>query len=70
MIFNERSHYSQGSNICGRGWKDRIKTLDKTINHTDSNLVLKVTSTLNQGATDESFGLSDIKIAYCDAGTC
>jgi len=37
-----------------------------TLAHSASTLRIKFSSSLNQGDIDESFGLSDLKIFYCD----
>jgi len=54
-----------GEQICGIGNKDRSKTIKTSFAHTDNTLILKVTSTLNEAANNESFGFNDVVIKSC-----
>jgi len=63
---NERFLHSTGKNICGGAWKDRSKVLTKSFNHKSDTLNIKVYSTLNEAATNESFGFNDIVITTCN----
>ena len=51
---------------CGRSgefYKDQIKTVTSTpAAHTDSNLVLMITTNINEAASEESFGFNNIQI--------
>lgn len=44
-----------------------MNKVDVIAPHTGDSIIVKITSTLNQGYTDESWGFSDIKIAALDA---
>jgi hypothetical protein len=55
----------EGSQTCGAqyGWHERDVLVGPiALSHTASTLTLRVTSTLDQGADDESFGISDVLI--------
>ena len=55
----------EGSQTCGAqyGWHEReFQVGPLAVPHTASTLTLRVTSTLNQGAADESYGISDVLI--------
>ena len=64
-IIKEQFHYSKGKNICGTGYGDRMRKLKISFAHTDDLLILKVTSTLNEAANNESFGFNDVVIKSC-----
>eukprot|EP00760_Papus_ankaliazontas_P016101 PhM_4_TR16759/c0_g1_i2/m.26587 len=55
---------------CGRSdHNDCLINLDFAVAHSSTTLALSITSTLNQAANDESWGLLDYKIAYTTDGT-
>lgn len=58
---------------CGKGrWTDRIEDLKYSFNHKPEVLNLEITSTLNQGSHDESFGFNNVEIFVCndEEGDC
>jgi hypothetical protein len=62
---NQNNHSNAYSEVCGwnRGDNssyDSLWTIDDVLSHTAGDLELIAGSTLNQGATDESFGIDDV----------
>ncbi|MCO4774311.1 MAG: proprotein convertase P-domain-containing protein, partial [Deltaproteobacteria bacterium] len=53
---------NSGSNVCGGGWKDRSTYIDQSVTHTATTLFYSAGSNLNQGDTDESFGVDDVEV--------
>jgi len=63
--------HTTGSNICGwAGYKDRSSILEAAFDHTALEMELMFTSTLNEHNKNESFGLKNLEVAYCDIGDC
>jgi hypothetical protein len=59
----EFHHEDVSTNSCGQNWKDHgPQAVDETQAHTAANVTVRATSTLNQGADDESFGLDNVRI--------
>ena len=57
------SFNSGGTNICGGGWGDRwLQAVTQAPAHTANTMLLTVTSTLNQDANDESFGVDNVSV--------
>lgn len=55
--------YNAPSNVCGGNWDDHgPQAVDETRAHTAANVTVRVTSSINQGAYDESFGLDNVRI--------
>ena len=64
-LWSENLYYYDGSEVCGwnRGWSgsyDDLHEISETTAHTASSLELVAGSTLNQDASDESFGIDDV----------
>ena len=64
---NQNNHSAAYSEVCGWnrgtvGSYDSSWTVDATLAHTAGDLELVAGSTLDQGATDESFGLDDVAL--------
>ncbi|MEW5761099.1 MAG: hypothetical protein AB1779_10085, partial [Candidatus Thermoplasmatota archaeon] len=61
-----RAHTYGGTHICGGGFGELpgvgYGTTTITVNHPGGNAVIKFDSTLNQGASDESWGVDEINI--------
>lgn len=65
--------HSESTNICGAGvdaWKDTIEQIDATFPHNNPNMQILMTTTLNQAAADESWGIRDfyVFVEKCPAG--
>jgi hypothetical protein len=63
----QNNHSNAYSEVCGwnrghNGSYDSSWTVDDTLSHTASDLELIAGSTLDQGATDESFGIDDVMV--------
>jgi len=55
--------------LCGAGptnWKENFFSVDLILEHSDPAVDIVITTTLNQGAGDESWGISDFKLSYLD----
>lgn len=51
------------SNLCGAGWWDvGRRNVSGAVPHSTNSLDVNFTSTLNQGADDESFGVDDVRV--------
>lgn len=62
-LFSQSINYTQGpSNQCGSSWPELTVPVDLTISHTANTLTVLATSTLDQAASDESFGIDDVLI--------
>ena len=61
-IWTQSFSHSTGANVCGAGWGEREAVVSVDVPHTADLLVLRVTTTLDQGATDESWGVSDVAV--------
>lgn len=68
--------WNQGTNLCGWEGQERftelIKNVDVTFVHTSPTANVRITSTLNQAASDESWGIRDFQISIeaCEAPNC
>jgi hypothetical protein len=61
-IFND-AFTMGGSNTCGGIWADRgLQSVLGTPAHTLNTMTLTITSTLSQGASDESFGVDNVLV--------
>ncbi len=63
--WSQNNHSTSYSEVCGwdRGYYgsyDSLHTVSEIFTHSDDDMTLIVGSTLNQGATDESFGISEV----------
>jgi len=56
------------ANACGVGgnWREDIVDVDVTVDHTAGSLAVVISSTLNQPANDESWGVRNILIYTLD----
>ena len=57
-----RSYSQQSSNACNSGYRDGIETIRFGFNHTASTLRLILTSTLNEDASNEAWGVCDFNV--------
>jgi len=64
----EKFLYSIGTNICGGAWKDRYKYVRVTFDHSNPSLILNFSSNMNENPKNESFGLAELDVIYCDSG--
>ncbi|MCA9601776.1 MAG: hypothetical protein KC417_07125, partial [Myxococcales bacterium] len=49
--------------VCGGAWNDHgARPVDLTVANTGATVQVSATSTLNQGATDESFGVDNVRV--------
>ena len=75
-IWSRAFSVGDGSQHCGQvnGWDERdVRVGPVTVVHSADTLTLRVTSTLNQDAADESFAISDVLLdvhSSCLRGTC
>jgi hypothetical protein len=70
-VFAKQFAITENSNICGvDSWKDAMDYIDVTFPHNSPNLQILITTTLNQDASDESWGIRDffVFIEKCPAG--
>jgi len=71
QCFNKVLHYSRGVNVCGNGnggFKDeKIKVTCKGTLSKAGPLTVRVYTTLNQDAKDESFGIDNVVVTYSGA---
>jgi hypothetical protein len=62
-----RAHTTSGDQICGGSWGDSVGLnygmTYVVVNHTGGDATLKFDSTLDQGATDESWGVNNISVS-------
>jgi hypothetical protein len=66
MLYNRRHRFS-GSNRCGGGWGDSTglgwgTIAHGNIMHAGGNMYLQWWSTVDQGSTDESFGINNVRV--------
>jgi hypothetical protein len=64
-IFNQPYNHQNipAVNRCGGGWQDYgPQAVTGTVAHTTNTVLLEVTSTLDQGPTDESFGVDNVYV--------
>jgi hypothetical protein len=66
-VWSQNLYYYEGSEVCGwnRGWNgsyDELHAISEVTGHTGSTLTVEAGSTLNQVATDESFGIDDVLV--------
>lgn len=52
-----------GSNRCGADWNDLMRAVSATVPHSAATLTVRVTTTLDQGARDEAWGVSDLAVS-------
>ena len=57
-----------GKQMCGRGDHDVLEHIDVTVDHTSDYVVLRVKTTLDQSASDESFGIDDVRVITSKTG--
>jgi hypothetical protein len=75
-IWSRAFAVGEGSQHCGQvnGWDERdVRVGPVTVVHSADTLALRVTSTLNQDAADESFAISDVLLevhSSCLRGVC
>lgn len=56
-------HRNYTGNICGGSWADvGVQAVNIQAEHTGTTVTIRITSTLNQGASDESFGADNITV--------
>jgi hypothetical protein len=59
----EFQYYNAQSNVCGDHWNDHgPQAVDETRAHTAASVTVRVTSSIDQNAYDESFGLDNVRI--------
>lgn len=59
----EFQFYNASSNVCGGNWNDHgPQAVDETQAHTAANISVRISSSINQEAYDESFGLDNVRI--------
>jgi len=62
-----RAHTHGGNQVCGGSWGDsnglNYDMVYVTVNHTGGNATLRFDSTLDQGGTDESWGVDNISVS-------
>eukprot|EP00164_Ancoracysta_twista_P000778 GFYU01001022.1.p1 GENE.GFYU01001022.1~~GFYU01001022.1.p1 ORF type:complete len:1352 (-),score=396.68 GFYU01001022.1:117-3695(-) len=69
-VYNHKLHSNSGQNVCGqmhKGWNEYAVSFSRTIAHMRDSLHVRITSTLNQGAKDESWGLQNLVISVSTA---
>ena len=64
-LWSSSLYYYEGSEVCGwnRGWSgsyDERHALSEAGAHTGTSILFAATSTLDQGPSDESFGIDDV----------
>ena len=68
LCFNKVLHYSKGTNVCGHGHsgfkEEKIKVTCKGTLSKAGNLAVRVWTSLNQDAKDESFGIDNVVVTY------
>jgi hypothetical protein len=64
QVWNKVGQYSAGSSVCGvmNGWLEEKWPVDVTLSHVAASTVVVVSSTLNQTANDESFGIDNVEV--------
>lgn len=71
LVKNENFQYSTGtSNVCGSGWNDQYFDVHLDIGHVSDSAHVYFAATINQGATDESWGFSDFVVTYFTNREC
>lgn len=61
--------HNEGTNLCGASpsnWKENFFPVDIIVEHSGTSAQIRLQTTLNQGAGDESWGFSDFKLSYLD----
>ena len=53
---------TEGTNECGRGSPDMVIRISEEVEHTAETATLRITTTLDQGPGDESFGIDNVRI--------
>lgn len=62
-VWQQTWNASEGIHLCGSGnYVDRRADIDATLDHTQDTLQLMGTANLNDGASDESFGMDDLEV--------
>ena len=51
-----------GHQECGRGSPELVQEISEDVDHTGHSAVLRVTTTLDQGASDESFAIDNVRL--------
>jgi len=64
IVYNTTWNYAtqSSSNTCQSAWGDGYKTVTFGFNHSAPNLILAITSTLNEPSTNEAWGICDFII--------
>lgn len=55
---------NNGTGLCGAGFRDEIRVVNYTADHTDCDAVLRFTGIFDQIANDESWGISELLVEY------
>lgn len=56
---------------CGKGkWKDRKRLIRHKFAHTSRKLTVKISTNLNEGGDNESFGFSNLRLTMWCTGVC
>jgi hypothetical protein len=62
-VFSQAIAYTEGpSNQCGTSWPELSIPVVETVTSSNNTLNLRVTSTLDQAADDEAFGVDNVRI--------
>ncbi|MEY4514252.1 MAG: hypothetical protein RLZZ450_6374 [Pseudomonadota bacterium] len=62
-VYNTQFTYGGTTDLCGGGWNDRgPQPVSSQAAHTTNSLLLQISSTLDQGTADESFGVDDVRV--------
>lgn len=67
ILVHKQAFRNQGFkvSVCGaanKGWNEEVEDVQISLDHTAPNAVVKITTTLNQAANDESWGIRDFEI--------
>jgi len=63
LVFEQAFSYTQGTDQCGNpGWYELAAPVTAQRAHTAASVALNVTSTLDQAASDEAFGIDNVRI--------
>lgn len=61
LVYDVAFPFGGGTNLCGAGWNDYgLRAVVATLPHTANSVVVTVTSNLNEGAGNESFGVDNV----------
>lgn len=64
-IYKNRYHYTTGTQQCGTDhpyYMEQITTIDQVFEHRSENLVILMTSNLDENADNESWGIRDFQL--------